>query len=77
MASSRERIEAAKESWRASLAQGGWEEGRFRLPPDDHDEAIPLPDPRKPETPRDVAVKPGGGGAIQDGKPLDAPVAYP
>lgn len=41
VASSRERIEAAKEAWR----RGDWEHGRFRLPPADHDEFIPLPDP--------------------------------
>ena len=39
VASSRERIEAAKESWRA----GDWEHGRFRLPPGDTAEFIPLP----------------------------------
>jgi len=39
VASSRERIEAAKESWRA----GDWEHGRFRLPPGDDAEFIPLP----------------------------------
>ena len=40
VASSQEKIEAAKEAWRA----GDWEHGRFQLPPDDHDEHIPLPD---------------------------------
>ncbi|MEM6934660.1 MAG: pirin family protein [Pseudomonadota bacterium] len=40
VASSRERIEAAKESW----AAGDWEHGRFQLPPDDRDEFIPLPE---------------------------------
>ncbi|MEL6766559.1 MAG: pirin family protein [Pseudomonadota bacterium] len=40
VASSKEKIEAAKEAWRA----GDWEHGRFHLPPDDHDEHIPLPD---------------------------------
>ena len=40
VASSRERIEAAKEAWRA----GDWAHGRFRLPPDDTDDFIPLPD---------------------------------
>jgi redox-sensitive bicupin YhaK (pirin superfamily) len=35
VASSRERIEQAKADWRA---------GRFKLPPHDHDEFIPLPD---------------------------------
>jgi redox-sensitive bicupin YhaK (pirin superfamily) len=40
VASSRERIEAAKEAWR----QGDWAHGRFQLPPDDDGEFIPLPD---------------------------------
>jgi redox-sensitive bicupin YhaK (pirin superfamily) len=40
VASSKERIEAAKEAWR----EGDWEHGRFRLPPDDRDEIIPLPE---------------------------------
>ncbi|MEL6575279.1 MAG: pirin family protein [Pseudomonadota bacterium] len=40
VASSKEKIEAAKEAWRA----GDWEHGRFQLPPDDHAEHIPLPD---------------------------------
>jgi redox-sensitive bicupin YhaK (pirin superfamily) len=40
VASSRERIEAAKEEWRA----GHWGQGRFDLPIDDRDEFIPLPD---------------------------------
>ena len=35
VSSRRDRIEQAKEDWRA---------GRFRLPPDDHDEFIPLPE---------------------------------
>ncbi|MEM8992055.1 MAG: pirin family protein [Pseudomonadota bacterium] len=39
VASSRERIEAAKGAWR----DGDWEHGRFRLPPDDDQEHIPLP----------------------------------
>ncbi|MEM7685561.1 MAG: pirin family protein, partial [Pseudomonadota bacterium] len=39
VASSQEKIDAAKESWR----QGDWEDGRFQLPPDDKDEFIPLP----------------------------------
>jgi hypothetical protein len=39
VASSRERIEAAKEAWRA----GDWAAGRFRLPPGDAAEFIPLP----------------------------------
>ena len=40
VASSRERIEAAKEAWRA----GDWEHGRFSLPPGDADEWIPAPE---------------------------------
>ena len=40
VASSKERIEAAKDAWRA----GDWEHGRFQLPPTDRDEFIPLPD---------------------------------
>jgi len=40
VASSRERIEAAKDAWRA----GDWENGRFRLPPGDDAEFIPLPE---------------------------------
>lgn len=40
VASSRDRIEAAKEAWRA----GDWMHGRFRLPPDDDQEFIPLPE---------------------------------
>jgi redox-sensitive bicupin YhaK (pirin superfamily) len=40
VASSKERIEAAKEAWRA----GDWMHGRFRLPPNDRDEFIPAPD---------------------------------
>ena len=40
VASSKERIEAAKEAWRA----GDWEHGRFQLPPGDDAEFIPLPD---------------------------------
>ena len=39
VASSKEKIEAAKEAWRA----GDWEHGRFQLPPDDKEEFIPLP----------------------------------
>lgn len=39
VASSKERIEAAKEAWRA----GDWENGRFQLPPGDDAEFIPLP----------------------------------
>ncbi|MEP5632153.1 MAG: pirin family protein [Tateyamaria sp.] len=40
VASSRERIDAAKEAWWA----GDWAHGRFKLPPGDEDEFIPLPD---------------------------------
>ncbi len=40
VASSKEKIEAAKAAWRAH----DWETGRFRLPPTDKDEFIPLPD---------------------------------
>ncbi|MCJ8139873.1 pirin family protein [Falsirhodobacter halotolerans] len=39
VASSQEKIDAAKEAWR----QGDWEHGRFRLPPGDDAEFIPLP----------------------------------
>ncbi|MEO0831650.1 MAG: pirin-like C-terminal cupin domain-containing protein, partial [Pseudomonadota bacterium] len=39
VASSKERIEEAKEAWR----QGDWEHGRFQLPPTDDAEHIPLP----------------------------------
>ena len=48
VASSRERIEQAKEDWRA----GRWQDGRFALPPDDKDEFIPLPG-EGPKEPRD------------------------
>tara|TARA_R110002124_G_scaffold133556_2_gene296118 strand:- start:4003 stop:4959 length:957 start_codon:yes stop_codon:yes gene_type:complete len=44
VASSRERIEAAKEAW----ARGDWDTGRFRLPPGDDAEFIPLPDKQLP-----------------------------
>jgi hypothetical protein len=40
VASSRERIDAAREAWRA----GDWTHGRFRLPPGDAAEFIPAPD---------------------------------
>lgn len=40
VASSKERIEAAKEAWRA----GDWAHGRFRLPPGDSAEFIPAPE---------------------------------
>ncbi|QDL90901.1 pirin family protein [Paroceanicella profunda] len=43
VASSRERITAAKEAWRA----GDWAHGRFRLPPDDAEEFVPLPKPQR------------------------------
>ncbi|MEL6566732.1 MAG: pirin family protein [Pseudomonadota bacterium] len=39
VASSQDRIDAAKEAWRA----GDWAHGRFQLPPGDEDEFIPLP----------------------------------
>jgi redox-sensitive bicupin YhaK (pirin superfamily) len=39
VASSRERIDAAKEAWRG----GDWAHGRFQLPPDDNQEFIPMP----------------------------------
>lgn len=39
VASSKEKIEAAKAAW----ASGDWENGRFQLPPDDRDEFIDLP----------------------------------
>ena len=39
VASSRDKIEAAKVAW----AAGDWAHGRFQLPPDDKDEFIPLP----------------------------------
>ena len=39
VASSQEKIEAAKNAW----AEGDWEHGRFQLPPTDQDEFIPLP----------------------------------
>jgi redox-sensitive bicupin YhaK (pirin superfamily) len=40
VASSQEKIDAAKEAWR----KGDWEHGRFRLPPGDETEFIPLPE---------------------------------
>ena len=40
VASSREKIEAAREAWRA----GDWMHGRFHLPPGDNAEFIPAPD---------------------------------
>ncbi len=40
VASSRDRIDAAREAWRA----GDWAHGRFQLPPDDRAEFIPAPD---------------------------------
>lgn len=39
VATSKEKIEAAKEAWR----EGDWEHGRFQLPPHDSGEFIPLP----------------------------------
>jgi redox-sensitive bicupin YhaK (pirin superfamily) len=40
VASSKERIDAAREAWRA----GDWAHGRFSLPPQDRDEFIPAPE---------------------------------
>jgi len=40
VASSQDRIEAAKQAWR----EGDWQDGRFTLPPGDTDEFIPLPE---------------------------------
>jgi redox-sensitive bicupin YhaK (pirin superfamily) len=40
VASSKERIDAAREAWRA----GDWQHGRFRLPPADDGEFIPAPE---------------------------------
>ncbi|NJM83680.1 MAG: pirin family protein [Tabrizicola sp.] len=40
VASSKDRIAAAKEAWRA----GDWAHGRFRLPPEDDQEFIPAPE---------------------------------
>lgn len=40
VASSRDKIDAAKEAWRA----GDWAHGRFRLPPSDDAEFIPAPE---------------------------------
>jgi redox-sensitive bicupin YhaK (pirin superfamily) len=40
VASSSEKIDAAREAWRT----GDWQHGRFRLPPDDAGEFIPAPD---------------------------------
>lgn len=40
VASTRDRIDAAREAWRA----GDWAHGRFHLPPDDNAEFIPAPD---------------------------------
>lgn len=40
VASSKDRIDAAKEAWRA----GDWAHGRFQLPPGDDQEFIPAPD---------------------------------
>jgi redox-sensitive bicupin YhaK (pirin superfamily) len=39
VASSRDKIEAAREEWR----RGAWGQGLFDLPPDDRAEFIPLP----------------------------------
>jgi len=40
VASSKDKIEAAKVAW----AAGDWAHGRFQLPPDDCDEFIPIPE---------------------------------
>jgi redox-sensitive bicupin YhaK (pirin superfamily) len=40
VASSREKIDAAREAWRA----GDWQHGRFQLPPGDDHDFIPAPD---------------------------------
>ncbi len=40
VASSQEKIEAAKQAWR----EGDWQNGRFHLPPEDDKEFIPAPD---------------------------------
>jgi len=40
VASSKEKIDEAKEAWR----EGDWQNGRFQLPPNDNAEFIPLPD---------------------------------
>ena len=40
VASSKDKIEAAKEAWRA----GDWMHGRFQLPINDQDEFTPLPE---------------------------------
>ncbi|NUB43073.1 pirin family protein [Fertoebacter nigrum] len=40
VASSKDRIDAAKEAWRA----GDWAHGRFRLPPNDDAEFVPAPE---------------------------------
>ncbi len=40
VASSKDRIDAAKEAWRA----GDWAHGRFQLPPEDNAEFIPAPE---------------------------------
>jgi hypothetical protein len=61
VASSRERIEAAKEAWRA----GDWEHGRFRLPPATTPSSSPSPRRRAGTLRRRdrlPAVAPGGRG---------------
>ncbi len=58
VASSKERIEAAKAAWRA----GDWQHGRFRLPPGDDAEFIPLPGGRGARFfPRGRLTPPGAG----------------
>ncbi|SJN11127.1 Pirin domain protein [Halomonas citrativorans] len=39
VASSKEKLEAAKEAW----IEGDFERGRFQLPPDDNSEFVPFP----------------------------------
>jgi redox-sensitive bicupin YhaK (pirin superfamily) len=45
VASSRDRIEAAKADWARGATSGAWGQGLFDLPAGDRDEFIPLPDP--------------------------------
>ncbi len=52
VASSKERIEAAKEAWRRGQERGDWASGRFHLPEGDQGEFIPLPpEPPGPKAP--------------------------
>ena len=63
VASSQERIEAAKEAWR----KADWGHGRFDLPPDDRDEFTPAPerafDPLACEARATFFRLTGGGGS--------------